>query len=103
MSPTGVWTVISTPVGTGHQPSFKVPWGVTVAPDGSIWVSDTGNNRIVSMDASGNLIFSATEATMGIPAVPDDSVIYPFAVAFSGDTVYLTDIWNNRVVTLTTH
>ncbi len=103
MSPTGVWTVISTPVGTGHQPSFKVPWGVTVAPDGSIWVSDTGNNRIVSMDTAGNLIFSATAASMGIPAVPDDSVIYPFAVAFSGDTVYLSDIWNNRVVTLTTH
>ena len=56
------------------------------------------------MDTSGNLIFSATEASMGIPPVPADTiVIYPFAVAFSGDTVYLSDIWNNRVLVLTTH
>ena len=79
-----------------------MPWGVTVAPDGNIWVSDTGNNRIVSMSPTGSLIFSATEASMGIPAVPADSVIYPFDVAFSGDTVYLSDIWNNRVLVLTT-
>jgi hypothetical protein len=39
---------------------------------------------------------------MGVPAAPDDSVIYPFAVAFSGDTVYLSDIWNDRVLVLTT-
>jgi hypothetical protein len=32
-----------------------------------------------------------------------DSVIFPFALAFSGNTVYLTDIWNNRVLVLTTH
>jgi DNA-binding beta-propeller fold protein YncE len=82
---------------------FNIPWGVTVAPDGNIWVSDTGNNRLVSMDTSGNLIFSATESSMGIPAGPPGSLgIYPFAVAFSGDTVYLTDVWNNRVLVLTT-
>ncbi len=104
MSPTGVWaTPISKPTGTGKQTGFKVPWGVTVAPDGSIWVSDIGNNRIVSMSTTGALNFSATEASMGIPAVPADTVIYPYEVAFNGDTVYLTDIWNNRVLVLTTH
>jgi tripartite motif-containing protein 71 len=102
LSPSGVWTVITTPVGTGTQLPFKAPWGITVAPDGSIWVSDTGNHRLVSVDTSGNLIFSATAKQMGIPAAPDDSVIYPFAVAFSGDTVYLSDIWNDRVLVLTT-
>jgi hypothetical protein len=40
---------------------------------------------------------------MSIPSVPADSVIFPFAIAFNGNTVYLTDIWNNRVLTLTTH
>ena len=104
MSASGVWNApISKTTGTGHQIGFKVPWGVTVAPDGSIWVSDTGNNRLVSMQTSGALIFSANEGSMGIPAVPDDTLIYPFSVAFSGDTVYMSDIWNNRVVTLTTH
>jgi sugar lactone lactonase YvrE len=103
VSPTGVWGVpITKPIGTGVQMPFSVPWGVTVAPDGSIWVSDTGNNRIVSMDTSGNLIFNANEQTMGIPATSQDTFIYPFAIAFSGDTVYMSDIWNNRVLVLTT-
>jgi sugar lactone lactonase YvrE len=101
-SPAGVWTVISTPVGTGTQLPFKAPWGVTVAPDGTIWVSDTGNHRIVSVDTAGNLVFRATALSMGIPATASDSVIYPFALAFAGNTVFLTDIWNDRVVILTT-
>ncbi len=102
MSPTGVWTAFTKPAGTGVQTAFSVPWGVTVAPDGSIWVADTGNNRIVSMDTSGNLIFSANEQGMGIPATSQDTLIYPFGIAFNGDTVYLSDIWNNRVLVLTT-
>ena len=102
LSPSGVWTAISVPIGPGTPLAFRAPWGVTVAPDGSIWVSDTGNHRIASVDTAGNLIFSATEAGMGIPPVPGDSVIYPFALAFSGSTVYLTDIWNDRVVVMTT-
>ena len=101
MTTTGFWTAYAKPVGSTMP--FNIPWGVTVAPDGNIWVSDTGNNRLVSMDTSGNLIFSATESSMGIPAGPPGSLgIYPFAVAFSGDTVYLTDVWNNRVLVLTT-
>ncbi len=103
MSPAGVWTAFTKPIGPGPQPAFNIPWGITVAPDGSIWVSDTGNNRVVSVDTSGNLIFSANEASMGIPSVPDDSAVYPFSLAFNGDTVYLSDIWNNRVLVLTTH
>ncbi len=101
MTTSGFWSDYTKPVGSTM--SFNVPWGVTVAPDGNIWVSDTGNNRLVSMDTSGNLIFSATESSMGIPAGPPGSLgIYPFAVAFSGDTVYLTDVWNDRVLVLTT-
>ncbi|HEY6468941.1 MAG TPA: hypothetical protein VI434_04170 [Candidatus Dormibacteraeota bacterium] len=47
------------------------------------------------MDTSGNLIFSANEQNMGIPATSQDTFIYPFAIAFSGDAVYLSDLWNN--------
>ena len=87
--------------GGGH---LDVPWGVTVAPDGNIWVSDTGNNRIVSMTTAGALVFSATGAQMGVPdSAQGNQTIYPFAVAFGfGDDVYLTDTWNNRVLVLTT-
>jgi sugar lactone lactonase YvrE len=118
MSPGGVWKVISKTTGTGKQMGFKIPWGVTVAPDGSIWVSDIGNNRIVSMSTTGALNFSANEngnanggvaaeTSMGIPATSQDNVIYPYEIAFSNGpgpyNVYLTDIWNNRVLVLTTN
>lgn len=33
-----------------NQPSFVFPRGVAIAPDGSIWVADTGNNQIVKFD-----------------------------------------------------
>ncbi len=101
LSTGGVWTAFTKTVASTGQKNFHAPWGVTVAPDGSIWVADTGNNRIVSMDTSGNLIFNATAATMGVPAAPMSSVIMPFAIAFSGTTAYVSDIWNNRVLALT--
>ncbi len=101
MSTTGVWTAFAKPVASTGQKGFNAPWGVTVAPDGSIWVADTGNKRIVSMDTSGNLIFSANAASMGVPAAAKSSAITPFAIAFSGTTVYVSDVWNNRVVGLT--
>jgi tripartite motif-containing protein 71 len=89
----GAWTRYLRP--SGGTP-FLIPWGVTVAPDGSIWVSDTGNSRLVKMTSSGVQVFAATGPSMG--AGP---VIYPFTVAFgSGTTVYMSDVWNNRVITL---
>jgi sugar lactone lactonase YvrE len=98
MSPSGTWTVFTT--AGGIKPGFNVPWGVTVAPDGNIWVSDTGHNRIVSMTPSGGLVFQATGATIGVPG---NSTIYPFAIAFDGSgRAFLSDIWNNRVLLLST-
>ncbi|MFI5285496.1 MAG: NHL repeat-containing protein [Candidatus Dormibacteria bacterium] len=102
ISTSGTWTAIASVSGISPK-TFNVPWGVTVAPDGSVWISDTGNNRIVSMQTNGTPVFSANEASMGIPTVPADSVIFPFALTFdSSNHVYLSDIWNDRVVVLTT-
>jgi hypothetical protein len=53
------------------------------------------------MDTSGNLIFNATAASIGVPAAPLRSAIMPFAIAFNGTTAYVSDIWNNRVLALT--
>ena len=103
-SPAGTWDApIHQTTGTGKQTPFIVPWGVAVAPDGSIWVSDTGNNRLVSMTTAGALNWSVTGAQLGVPDnTAGNQTIYPFAVAFgSGDDVYLSDTWNNRVLVLT--
>ena len=94
LSTGGVWTRFRLLGSFGH---YHVPWGITVAPDGSIWVSDTGNNRIVSMTSSGAVNFVVTGASLGVGAMT------PFAVAFgSGNHVYVTDIWHNRVLDVTT-
>ena len=95
LSTGGVWTRFRLLGSYGH---FHVPWGITVAPDGSIWVSDTGNNRIVSMTSAGAVNFApVTGPSLGIGAMT------PFAVAFgSGNHVYVTDIWHNRVLDLIT-
>jgi sugar lactone lactonase YvrE len=104
MSTSGVWTKYTAPISSVQQPNFNVPWGITAAPDGSLWVSVTGNNALVSIDQNDNLIFSATGASIGVPAINGTQTIYPYTVAFdSSDNVYLTDIWNNRVLVLTTH
>ena len=100
----GTWGApIHRTTGTGKQTPFLVPWGVAVAPDGSIWVSDTGNNRLVSMTPGGALNWSVSGAQLGVPDnTAGAQTIYPFAVAFgSGDDVYLSDTWNNRVLVLT--
>ncbi len=92
MSPSGVWTRFTAPGGTTH---FRAPWGITVAPDGSIWVSDTGSNRIVKMQADGSLFFVASGQDMGA------GTINPFTIAFGfHNHIYLSDIWNDRVIDL---
>ena len=42
---------------------------------------------------------------IGVPSTPDaGQTIYPFQIAFdSNDNVYVSDVWNNRVLVLTTH
>jgi sugar lactone lactonase YvrE len=104
MSPSGVWTKYTAPISSVQQPNFNVPWGITAAPDGSLWVSVTGNNALVAIDQNDNLIFSANGMSIGVPAINGTQTIYPYTVAFdSSNNVYLTDIWNNRVLVLTTH
>jgi DNA-binding beta-propeller fold protein YncE len=89
---TGTWTSITTP---GGGTAFKLPWGVSEAPDGTIWVADTGHDRIVQMQTDGTQLAAYTGADVGAGAFDA-----PFDVAFSGSTVLVSDVWNNRVVRL---
>jgi len=95
-NPNGNWT--SYPMATGDTVGFKSPWGVTVDPsDGSIWVADTGRDRIVKMSATGQFLYAVNGAALGIG--PIDA---PFKVAFGTDgTIYVSLVWDNRVIELT--
>ncbi len=88
------WTTFSMPSGSGTT-RFKLPWGVSVAPDGNVWVADSGNNRVVEMSPSGQQILQFKGTDVGAGAFD-----HPFDVEVSSGFAYVSDIWNNRVVAL---
>lgn len=73
--------------------SFWGPRGIAVDQNGQVYVSDTGNKRIVIFDSEGNYL---TEfGTAGFDPGQFDE---PVGVAVGDDgVVYVTDTWNQRV------
>jgi uncharacterized protein (TIGR03663 family) len=78
---------------------LNTPRGMALAPDGSIYIADTGNSRIVRLDANGQVINSwGTRTPDGqLPPAPG-TFIEPWGVAVDaqGD-VYVADTWNHRI------
>ncbi len=79
--------------------SFVTPQDITVAPDGTIYLADTGNNRIVIMDAS------AREVKGIITSFENngntDTFNQPYGVAVSEkEQLYIADSQNRRIVVL---
>jgi uncharacterized protein (TIGR03663 family) len=84
----------------GLPQGFNEPWGVAVAPDGSIYVADTWNHRVHKLDAQGNLIHAwGLFGQYGTGDVAGQSAFYgPRDIAIGpGDQVYVTDTGNKRV------
>jgi YYY domain-containing protein len=69
------------------------PRGVAVAPDGSVWVSDTGNKKIVQYDGSLKLIRSIGKLGSGPMEFSEPVGIF---VDPSG-SVYVADTGNHRI------
>lgn len=82
--------------GTGQ---FNMPHGVAVAPDGTIYVADTFNNRIQHFSADGELLQSwgaLGDASLG--AAAGGTFKEPWGVAVGQDgSVYVSDTWNHRI------
>ncbi|MGH2708193.1 MAG: NHL repeat-containing protein, partial [Actinomycetota bacterium] len=72
------------------------PMGVVAAPDGSIWVSDTGNNRVQKFNPDGSF---AGEVIGGGPAgAGNDQLNFPMQLTFGPDgLLYVADMYNNRI------
>jgi predicted membrane-bound mannosyltransferase/sugar lactone lactonase YvrE len=84
---------VSTPMGDG---TFNEPWGIAVAPDGSVYVTDTWNHRIEKFDKGGRYI--TAWGTFGQGDTPT-SFYGPRGLAVdSKGRVYVTDTGNKRVV-----
>jgi uncharacterized protein (TIGR03663 family) len=78
---------------------FNAPRAVAIGQDGSIYIADTGNSRIIHLDAKGNILTTWGSRTSDgqVPPTPG-TFIEPWGIALdSKGNVYVTDTWNHRV------
>ena len=86
--------------GPGTAPGqFQYPHGIAVAPDGSLYVADTRNNRIQHIGTDGKVIqVWGTFADVSKGAAPGGTFDEPWDVAVAPDgSVFVADTWNNRI------
>jgi DNA-binding beta-propeller fold protein YncE len=79
--------------------NLNSPRGLAVAPDGSVYVADTGNSRIVHIDPNGNVLTNWGSRTPDgqLPPAPG-TFIEPWGIAVDSlGNVYVADTWNHRV------
>jgi predicted membrane-bound mannosyltransferase/sugar lactone lactonase YvrE len=82
------------------QGQFTDAHGIAVAPDGSVYIADSGNNRIEHFSASG--VFINAWGTAGSVDnggnAPGGTFKEPWGIAVASDgSVYVADTWNYRI------
>jgi uncharacterized protein (TIGR03663 family) len=72
---------------------FYGPRGVVVDPQGNVYISDTGNKRIVVTDGEGNFLYQWGSFGAGPGQFSE-----PIGLAIDGaGSLYVADTWNSRV------
>ena len=72
---------------------FAAPRTIAVGPDGLLYVTDSGNNRIQVLDVNGNFLRAWGSAGSGPGQFQD-----PWGIAVnSAGQVYVADTWNHRI------
>ncbi len=81
--------------GIGEEQLFA-PRNVTVADDGTIYVLDSGNQRVQVYDADGTLINSWGEPGSGNGQFSPEGD-GPWGIGVTDEFVYVADTWNHRI------
>ncbi|MBC7877035.1 MAG: TIGR03663 family protein [Anaerolineales bacterium] len=85
------------------QIPLNAPRSLAFAKDGTIYVADSRNNRIIHFDSSGGILHqwgttSGTDPSSPMPDAAPSTFNEPWGVAVGPDgSVYVTDTWNFRV------
>jgi predicted membrane-bound mannosyltransferase/sugar lactone lactonase YvrE len=88
---------------TASTPPLNAPRAMAFAGDGSFYVADSRNNRILHFDASGAFLNqwgtkSGNDINNPNPSAPPSTFSEPWGVAVGPDgSVYVTDTWNYRI------
>jgi uncharacterized protein (TIGR03663 family) len=86
------------------QPGINFPRNLELAPDGSLYVLDTGNNQVLHLSQDGELMnswgeFGSEESVNAFGGTFNE----PWGLAVSLDGyVYVADTWNHRIQKFTT-
>ena len=87
----GTFGEVGAPSGAGT--SFYGPRDVVLDPAGNLYVSDTGNKRVVKFDSDGGMV-GATGGFNDVEGLFQE----PVGLAVSADgTLYVVDTWNQRI------
>ena len=75
---------------------FNAPRGMATAPDGSLYLADSRNHRIVHLDSTGKFI--QAWGSFGDAASAGGMFNEPWGLAVAGDgSVFVADTWNHRI------
>jgi uncharacterized protein (TIGR03437 family) len=103
---TQIWSVTSDGTSTSLIGGLTSPSGLAFAPDGTLWIADTGANVIRQLSASGVLTAIAGTGTAGFsgdgsPAL-SAQLNAPAGIAIGANgTILIADTGNNRIRSLT--
>lgn len=89
--------------GTGEG-QFASAHGIAIAPDGTVYIADSNNNRIQHFSAAGQFLNAwGIAGSMDSGNAPGGTFKEPWGIAVGPDgSVYVADTWNFRIQKFTT-
>jgi sugar lactone lactonase YvrE len=86
--------------GVGSSAAFSTPSGLALAPDGTLYVADTGNHAIRRITPDGSVSTLAGDGSPGYADGPAHQARFngPIGVAVAPDgRIFVTDTYNDRI------